>query len=283
MQLIAIRGLYKAIGLKTDPGQESLHAPEFLNRLTRLAEKSGGDAPLPKCPDTSHLTDIANRVGNDQLKVIHDHKDRLAKEIADWKQHGELIVQREPHWKQLTALLAHAIDLPVAREVAAEVKAIADHRRLLDDPDPVPGLVNKLTAALRKALNEAHASCTAAHEKGIDGLEANVTWGQLTPEQRYDILAKNGVRQMPTIAVGTTDEVLATLQNTKVSELQAIRDALTTRFSNALASAAQVLEPKAQPVALPGGTIRTEEELRAWLAAVEATIRAKLAEGPVIV
>jgi len=36
-----------------------LHAPEFLNRLTRLAEDAGGEAPLPKCPDTSHLTDIA--------------------------------------------------------------------------------------------------------------------------------------------------------------------------------------------------------------------------------
>lgn len=282
-QLIAIRGIYKAIGLKTDPGQESLHAPEFLNRLNRLAENAGGDAPLPKCPDTTHLTDIANRVGNDQLKVIHDNKDRLTKEIADWQKHAELIAKREPHWKQLTALLVHAADLPVAKEVEVEVKAIADHRRLLDDPDPVPGLVNKLTEALRKALNEAHAACTASHEKGMDGLETHATWKKLKPDQRYEVLSKHGVRQMPAIAVGTTEEVLATLQKTKVSELQAICDALTTRFSNALESAAKLLEPKAQSVSLPSGTIKSEDDLKTWLHEAEGKIREKLKDGPVIV
>jgi hypothetical protein len=158
-----------------------------------------------------------------------------------------------------------------------------DHRRLLDDPDPVPGIVDKLTEALRKALNEAHSACTAAHEKGMDGLEANVTWGNLNPEQRYDILSKNGVRQMPTIAVGTTDEVLATLQKTKVSELQAICDALPTRFSNAVAAAAKLLEPHAHHVSLPGGTIKNEDDLQTWLSLAAEKIREELKDGPVIV
>ncbi len=282
-QLIAIRTVFKALGLNTQPGQESVHAPEFLSRMNRLAEDAGGDAPLPKCPDNSHLTDMANRVGNDQLKVIYENKDRLIKEIPDWQKRKEMIEKREPHWKHLTALLAHAADLPVAAEVQAEVKAIVDHRRLLDDPDPVPGIVDKLTEALRKALNEAHSACTAAHEKGMDGLEANVTWGKLTPEQRNDVLAKNGVRRMPTIAVGTTDEVLATLQKTKVSELQAICDALPTRFSNTAAAAAKLLEPKAQQVHLPSGTIKNEDDLHTWLSLAEEQIREKLKDGPVIV
>jgi hypothetical protein len=85
------------------------------------------------------------------------------------------------------------------------------------------------------------------------------------------------------IAVGTTEEVLASLQKTKVSELQAMCDALPTRFSNAVAAAAKVLEPNAQQVKLPGGTIKNEDDLRNWLTAVEAEIRAKLKGGPVIV
>ncbi|HEV3342284.1 MAG TPA: BREX system P-loop protein BrxC [Pirellulales bacterium] len=283
VQLIAIRGLFKAIGLNTVPGQESLHSPEFLSRMNRLAEGAGGDPPLPKWPDTSHLTDIANRVGNDQLKVVYENKDRLTQEITDWQKRRDLIGKREPHWKQLTALLAHATDLPVAAEVQVEVKAIEDHRRLLDEPDPVPGLVNKLTEALRKALNEANAACAAAHDKGVEGLEANVTWQKLKPEQRYEILSKNGVRQMPTIAVGTTDEVLATLQKTKVSELQTIRDALPTRFSNAVAAAVKLLEPRAQPISLPGGTIKNEDDLQTWLSLAEDSIREKLKDGPVII
>jgi len=282
-QLIDIRGLYIAGGLDSQSGQESLDAPKFLNCLGRLAESAGGDAPLPKAPDTKHLTDIANRVGNDQLKVIHDLKDRLTKEIADWQQRSVLIAKREPHWKQLTCLLSHAADLPVAAEVQTEAAAIAEHRRLLDDPDPVPGLVSQLTAALRQALNAAHAACSSAHEQGMDGLDTHETWQKLTPEQRYEILTKHGVRLIPAIAVGTTEEILTTLQKTKVSELQAICDALTTRFNNALASAAKLLEPKAQEVSLPSATIKNEADLKSWLDEAAQRIRKKLAEGPVIV
>jgi hypothetical protein len=282
-ELVAIRGPYKKVGLNTASGQESTHAPEFLSRMKVLAEAAGGDPPLPKLPDTSHLADIADRVGNDQLKAIHDNKDRLGQEIADWQKRRELIAQRQPRWHQLTALLNFAGDLPVAAEVRPEVKAIEQNRGLLADPDPVPGMADKLTAALRKALNEAHAACRAGHEKGMTALEAAPTWQQLTPEQRYDILSRQGVRQMPAVAVGTAEEILDTLRQTRLSELSAVCDALPTRFNNAQAAAAKLLEPKAQAVSLPGGTIKTEDDLRAWLAAAEARIRAKLKDGPVIV
>jgi hypothetical protein len=281
-QLIALRRVFREMGLHPQPGQDLVHAADFLPRMNRLAADAGGDAPLPKRPDVSHLTDLANRVGNNQLKVLCENRDRLTKEIAEWKRHSELIAQRQPHWKQLTALLAHAADLPVAAAVGAEVQAILEHRRLLDDPDPVPGMVHKLTEALRKALNEAHAACTAAHEKGMKGLEAHATWQELTPEQRYDILSTNGVRLMLSIAVGTTEEVLATLQQTKVSEFQAIRDALPTRFNQALATAVKLLEPQAQQISLPGATIKNEDDLQKWLALAKEQIREKLKDGPVI-
>jgi hypothetical protein len=281
-QLRQIRVVFKAIGLIIQGGQESIHAPQFISRMLQLSERVGGDAPLPKCPDTSHLTDIGNRVGNDQLKVIFENKDRLTKEIADWQKHADLIHNREPHWKQLLALLAYAGELPIAAEVQAAVKAIENHRGLLDNPDPVPALVTKLTESLRKALNEAHAACIAAQAKGMDGVESNPLWQKLAPEQRYEILSKNGVRQMPAIAVGTTEEVLSTLHKTKISELQALCDALPTRFSSAVTAAAKLLEPKAQSVDLPGGTIRNEDDLRAWLDQVETLVREKLEKGPVI-
>ena len=75
VQLIELRTLFKAIGLNTQPNYESVDASKFLERLTKLAEDAGGEAPLPKRPGTSHLDDLANRVGNDQLKAIHDLKD----------------------------------------------------------------------------------------------------------------------------------------------------------------------------------------------------------------
>lgn len=282
VQLIAIRGVYKAIGLNSQPGQESLHAPDFLNRLTRLAETAGGDAPLPKCPDTSHVADIANRVGNDQLKAIFDGKDQLTKQIADWQSDRDLIAQRSPRWTQLVALLKFAVDLPVAAEVQPEVAAIEKDRKLLANPDPTPGILEKLTNCLRAALNDAHAKFSADYEARLEALTESPTWKQITQAQRHEILGANGIREMPKIAVGSTEEVLETLRHTKLSELRAMSDALPTRFQNAAASAAKLLEPKAQYISLPGGTIQNETDLQAWLDDVKGRVMAKLKDGPVI-
>lgn len=283
VQLIALRGLFKKLDLNTSPNQESVDAPKFLDRLSKLAEEAGGDAPLPKRPATTHLSDLANRVGNDQLKAIHEQKAHLEQEIADWQEQAKSIAERQPRWKQLAALLDHAADLPVAAEVQPEVTAIEQNRSLLSDPDPVPGLVEKLAAALREALNQAHNACVTSHENGLSSLDASPTWQKLTPEQRYDLLSAYSVRQVPTIAVGTTEEILNTLRQTKLSELTALSDALPTRFGKALNAAAKLLEPKAQAVTLPGGTIKNEDDLKAWLTSAEEQIREKLKDGPVIV
>lgn len=282
VQLIAIRGVYKAIGINTQPGQESLHAPDFLSRLTRLAEAAGGDAPRPKCPDTSHITDITNRVGNDQLKAIFDSKDQLTRQIADWQSDRDLIAERIPRWNQLVALLKFAADLPVAAEVQPEVTAIEKDRKLLANPDPVPAIVEKLTNVLRTALNEAHTKFTRDYEARLEALTESPTWKQIEQPQRYEILSNNGIREMPKIAVGTTEEVLDTLRHTKLSELCAMSDALPTRFQNAAAQAAKLLEPKSQYISLPGGTIQNETDLQEWLDDVKGRVLAKLKDGPVI-
>jgi hypothetical protein len=282
VQLTELRGLFKKVGLLTQPNQESPHAVDFLNRLTKLAESAGGDSPLPKCPDISHITDMANRVGNEQLKAIHENKDQLLQQIAEWKGNHELIEQRLPRWKQTAALLKFAADLPVAADVQPEVTAIELHRTLLANPDPVPGMVEQLTNALRTALNETQSKFSADYDARLTTLTQSPTWNQIAQPQRHEILGANGIRVLPTIAVGTTEEVLDTLRHTKLSELLAFSDALPTRFNNAATAAAKLLEPKAQHVSLPGGTIKSEDDLKLWLAEAETCIRKKLKDGPVI-
>ena len=184
VQLIGLRTLFKAIGLNTQTNFESVDAPKFLDRMITLAEQAGGDAPLPKRPSTNHLEDLSHRVGNDQLKAIYDAKDTLSHEISDWQKRKEKIEQRQPCWTTLQALLTHAAELPVAGEVRPEVEAIEQNRSLIKDPDPVPGLLERLTEALRKAITEAHSECTTRHEAGLANLEASASWQKLTPEQR---------------------------------------------------------------------------------------------------
>ena len=72
------------------------------------------------------------------------------------------------------------------------------------------------------------------------------------------------------------------LTATRFKEWKTLADALPTRFAQALAAAAKLLEPKAQHVKLTGGTIKNEDDLRGWLTTAEKQIRDKLKDGPVI-
>ncbi len=162
------------------------------------------------------------------------------------------------------------------------MEAIEQHRSLLSNPDPVPGMIEKLTAALRAALNQGSANCSADFDARSAALEAMPEWDQLTPEQRYQVRSKSGITSPPSVAVGTTEEIIDTLRQTKLSELRAIKDALPTRFANAAAAAAQLLEPTAQPVTLPSATIKNEDDLNAWLTAAADRVRLQLKNGPVI-
>jgi hypothetical protein len=282
-ELMDLRLLFQKLLKKIEIGQESAQAGEFLKILTQLAEAAGGDSPFPPLPNMAQLTDLSQRVGNDQLKAIHAAKDTLQGQIADWQKRKELIAQRQPKWNQLSALLSFASDLPVAGDVHHEVEAIEANRSLLADPDPVPGMVSKVAEALRAALNEVHAECKKRHAEGMVALDQSATWAQLVPEQRYELLGAQRIRELPAIKVGTTEEVLDTLRVTKISEWDARRDALPGRFASAVAAAAKLLEPKAQEVSLTSATISTEDELKAWLADTEQRIRAQLKHGPVIV
>ena len=282
VQLIAIRGVFKAIGIPSQPGDESTHAPNFLNKLKLLAEAAGGDAPLPKVPSTVSITDLANRVGNDQLKGIFDSKDEFTKQIANWQRDRDLIAERSSKWTQLIALLKFAADLPVAAEVQPEVTAIEQGRKLLASPDPVPAMVEKLTNALRGALNQARDQFTADYDTRLTTLTESPTWKQIPQPNRHQILGSQGIRETPKIDVGTTEEVIETLQQTNLSVLSAIRDALPTRFQQAASAAAILLKPKAQSISLPGGTIENETELQVWLDDVKVRVMAKLKDGPVI-
>ena len=283
VELIGLRGLFGKAGPVVKPGQEAQAAAEFLSQLKALGEKAGGDAPMPKRPDLAPIQDLAQRVGNDQLKAIYDERERLTLEIADWKARADKIAQREPRWRDLLDLLHHADSLPIGEGVRFEVAAITQNRGLLANPDPVPGMIETVTQALRDALNEARARCEAARNEGVSSIDASETWKSLKPDDRESLTTQYQLDQLPAIKVGSAEEVLDTLRATKLPEWGTLHDAIPTRFKQALAAAAKVLEPKAQHVKLPGGTIKNESDLQAWLSQTGEVIRQKFKDGPVIV
>ncbi len=186
-ELIQLPKVLNHVGLNVKPGQESQCAPEFLDRMKVRGELAGGEPPLPRRPDLAHLSDLAQRVGNDQLKAILDRKDQLAQETKDWQKRAERIAERRLCWEALQALLEHAGTHPEAAAVRTEAQAIEDHRGLLNDPDPVPGMVEALTQSLRSALNTAYARCQMLQNDGWSLLGASDTWNRLSAEDRDDL------------------------------------------------------------------------------------------------
>src|SRR5690606_9249279 len=177
----------------------------------------------------------------------------------------------------------HAESLDATEAIRAQVAAIEASRQLLAEPDPVPGLANELTQALREQLNRHAADYAERHGAGMSGLDADPNWAKLEPEQRNALLAaqKLTLADTPAINVQTTADVLATLQAHPLPGLADRIAALPGRFAQVAEEAALLCEPKVQFVPLPQRTLQSAAEVDAWASEAAEALKVALANGPV--
>lgn len=62
-------------------GEELSSIPQFVQNITNLAGRAGGEAPKPKSPDLSLVDDIRRASGNEQLLSIYNSRDELTSSI----------------------------------------------------------------------------------------------------------------------------------------------------------------------------------------------------------
>lgn len=282
-QRLALRKLFQEAGIQAVPNEEANAARNFLERMKDLGKSAGGEPPLPAPPNPPLLSELSNLAGNEQLVAIYEGREELSGWRAEWSKRADVISKRHPRWQTLEKLAVQARGLPVGAELAPQIDAVRANRALLNDPDPVAPLISRITQALREALQEVRETYATLHQREKARLESSEIWKRLTPEQQAEILNHQGVAGVPEIHVGTEQELLASLGEISLESWATRRDALPQRFNRALEEAAKRLEPKAMRVHLPSATIRTDEELRAWLDQVEAKLREHLGKGPVIV
>lgn len=278
-----LRKLFQEADVQAQPTEEANAAPEFLEKMKNLAQSAGGELPLPAPPRTAKLKELSSLAGNEQLIAIHEARGELSRWIAEWQKRKDLIEKRLPRWQALQRLYTHVRSLSVATEVAPQIDALRTNRALLNDPDPVAPLVAKLTNALREALQKAQREYAELHEEERQRLENIEIWKRLTSEQQVEILNRQGLSGVPEVRVGTEEELLDSLEKTSLEDWATRRDALLQRFENARTAATKLLEPEAIHVTLPSATLHNEEELQAWVQQVEASLRDRLKQGPVII
>ena len=276
-QRMPVRGLLTDTGVSFENNQEHLALSALLDRLESAAQQSGGEAPASAPETVPNLASYKSLSGNDLLAALATDATTLRGKLKDWKVAGEKIAARFPNWR-----LAERLVRLGAKDQETDLESIQSGRRLLADPDPVPLLVAAASDALRGILNAAHAAWEAEWTKGEERLGNDPTWVKLSPEQKRGIREECRLLPATRPAVETPQAIAGALAQRGLSEWENMAKALPTRIDDALAAAAELLEPKARTVLLPSAMVKSEAELDEWLTKVRARIADALVEGPVI-
>jgi hypothetical protein len=284
-QRIQIRKLLQKVGLTAKQGEELAYVPQFLQKLHELADRAGGDAPKPERPSTALLSEIRLTAGNEQLLALYNGRDELTAAIDTWMSLFERIEKCWPGWATLKRLLSHTAGMQDAEVILAQVVHIERDRQLLVEPDSVAPLTASLTQLLREELNRLDREYQTRHEQGMERLKADDNWHKLEPEQRYQLLSAQMLHEAarPVVAVQSTGDVLATLDKVSLAMFADRVAAMSSRFDNVLSTAAELCEPEAQFIQVPRRTLKTVEDIEAWVIEVKQQIKDALAKGPVVI
>lgn len=282
-QRLKVRKLFQTAGIACKPNEEAAAAGQFLARLIELANGAGGEAPLPERPDTSHLLDLQSLAGNEQLLGILDRHDEFIRNIEAWSKARDMADKRLPAYQRLLKLLRHAEGLDAAGEVRPQVEAIAVNRSLLDAADPLPDLAKALVDALRAALAQAEKRYAETFEAEWQRLASAESWQKIGQEDRDRILGQLHIVKVAKGATGTEQEVLESLERISLDAWRTRTAALPQLFADARVQADKLVEPKTRHVKLGSATLRTPEEVKAWIEKTEQALLDQVKQGPVVV
>jgi hypothetical protein len=284
-QRIEIRKTLQRAGVNTKPGEELSTVPTYLDIMKRLAERAGGEEPKPAPPSTVFLQEISMAAGNEQLMAIYNRREELNSVFDTWTATANAIDQRWPAWIMTKKLLGHARTLSDYEVTAAQISLIEQQRQLLIDPDPVAAILTGLVQALRLELNRLHREYKESYNQGMNRLANDSNWNQLEPEQREQLLALHHLQDAdePMVEVKNSEEVLSTLERLPIDSFNDRIAALPARFSKVLEDAAKILEPEVKTVYIPRRTLKTEEEIDAWVNEVKTQLKSALVQGPIMI
>lgn len=278
-----LRKLFHDAGVDCKPNEETSKAPVYLARLAELADHAGGEPPMPARPATAHLDTLRGYGGAEQLAEILKSHDALAKQAKDWGKLAELAGKRKPAWETLCTLLRHVDAMPGAEELRTQAEAVKSERRLLDASDPVPDIRKGVADSLRAAVTAAHADYEKTYNEQMAALCASDNWKRLAADQQKQILSAEGIDALPALEVGSEADLIRALEQTPLPAWKTKTDALPQQFARAAMAAAKLLEPKTQHVHLRSETLKTEQDVRNWLAGTEKDLLAKLKDGPIVI
>jgi len=273
IQRIAVRSLLTTVEIAYEPGQEGATIPALLQQLKDLSGRVGGASPLPEQPNVDYIDALLSLGGNQRFRAVADDHERLIRDFEHWSAADSKRQKRETDWADLQHFLRHASELPVEGTVNPAVSAILDGRQLLDEPNPLTPLLGELTAALRSEILDCDQQLAAAQQNAIAELEGWERWHELDPNNRESILAE--ARLTPNVALDVVSDaqLFDALESTPLDAWQDRISLVPSRRDQAQHRAALSLEPESVTVDLPSATIKSIDDLDAYVDELRVRVR----------
>ncbi|MBF9018802.1 MULTISPECIES: hypothetical protein [unclassified Oceanispirochaeta] len=254
--------------------------------MKSLSEKAGGEAPRPVVPDVRDLEEIRlTPAGNEQLLAIFNIIEDFEIKIEQWEARSEAIEKRWNDWQILEKLKFKAQGIPDSEVLDVQVETLKEKRQLIDEPNPMNPLIKGYTDLLRSELNGIQSQWKQTWEDGESQLHGDDNFNSLDPEDKHKIRRNLSLLEgeQPQINLEDTSRILASLGETSIESLKDKLAALPNRYKQAQMQAAKELEPKAREVILPSRTMKTEQDIDAWMEEVKAELLKALEDGPVVI
>ena len=283
VQRIEVRKLASEMGLVVKSGEEVEAVTMILERLRSEAQGAGGEAPLPKPPDVTIVSQLRDMAGNSQIVEVAKRADTLIALYRSWSAAGEAALERLPVWERLQRFVHHAQSLPIAKELNPQMNAIRSSRILLTDPNPVPPLLNGVMTALRGEVSEAHGRLRKERNRKVAELEGSDIWNKLRAENSASILESNGLGPIPDLDIGTDQTLIDCLEDTSLQDWENRLLALETRVDRAKEEAAKLLEPTGVVVKPMPATLTSRDDVETYISELRERLLEQVDEYPVII
>jgi hypothetical protein len=283
-QRLVVRALLADLGIPFQKGEELAALPALFAALRGAAEGAGGEPPLPERPAAHRIGELEALAGNERFVAVSNAADDLRAWHAAWTAAGKKSAERLPRWQTAIRLATHAATLPQAQAAVQALEAVRAQRALLDDPDPAAPHAQALASALRAELQVAVQAYQAVYDREMGALAASDAWQRIGASECQAILEECGIAPALKIAVGTEEEILASLEARSLATWAIVTHALAGSFQEARVRAATLLAPKAVYVKPKSATLEDVAAAEAYLAALREEIVAHLNRGnPVII
>lgn len=259
-------------------------AGEAMDRLTQRAAALSGAAPLPAVTLPPAVGTVRGASGNDRVVALLAARSELADAADGLSAMEARRGARERALADARALAAAATTLEAARPARDRLRAFEESRDLLAADDGLAPIVADLTSVLRDAVNDASRRLAESLGDGRARLESADAWGELDDAQRADLLASAGLDADPDPDLRDTSAVLAAVSRRPLPAWGDAVDAVGARVTKALDEAVRRTTPQAVSVALPGRTLRSPDDVEAYVAELRSLLTSALdGAGTVVV